>query len=114
MYFKETYNNQKEIEGHHKKFHITKDEFNDFSRCMFAFEENVQYKHFLHDLFETKGFFANEEFKRLFTSCTTLHDFYNKTKVAYKKWLESNTTTQADNKYTLENYKPLLRIRCFL
>ncbi|ADQ80738.1 hypothetical protein Palpr_2606 [Paludibacter propionicigenes WB4] len=106
MYFRNSYLQNVQAAGHHKSFHIERDEFNDFSRYMFAFEELSQYKYYLNEMFEKKGFFENNEFKILFQSGTSLENLYEKTKQKFEIWLASNTakTNKPDN-YHLNNYE---------
>jgi hypothetical protein len=106
MYFKNSYLQNVQAAGHHKSFHIERDEFNDFSRYMFAFDEVGQYKHYLNEMFEKKGFFENTEFEMLFQSGTSLENLYVKTKQKFELWLANNTdkTNKPDN-YHLKNYE---------
>lgn len=66
MYFKAVYKEQQAISGHHKQFHITKDEFHDFSKWLYAFDEYSPYKNLLRDLLLRKGFLEHPQFKTLF------------------------------------------------
>jgi hypothetical protein len=105
MYFKSVYLKNTREYGHHKRFNITKEEFNDFSRWMYAFDEVPAYKKNLAELFERKNFFTQVEFKALFESGQSLNCFYEKTKILYKKWLEVQEQAKDENKYQLEHYK---------
>jgi hypothetical protein len=114
MYFKNTYLQNVATSGHHKHFHIERDEFNDFSRYMFAFDEVPQYKYYLNEMFENKGFFENKEFKQLFQSGTSLDNLYTKTKQAYKTWhTEKENTPNQPDKYSLASYEPLFSNQLF-
>jgi len=97
LYFKKSYARQVALHDgqHHKSFHITRDEFNDFSRWMFAFDEVPQYKHQLEKLFSAKGFFHITSFRSLFDSGRSLEDFYYKTKQIFKTWLEEESKKSA-------------------
>ena len=109
MYFKDIYLKQVNAHGHHKAFHITKDEINDFSKWMFAFDETPAYKDYLTRLFTKKTFLANNEFKKIFEFSNSLNDMYIKTKIAYKQWLETVEITEKNtDKYKLNNYNELL------
>jgi len=90
MYFKESYQKQAEVLGHHKGFHITKDEFDDFSKWMFAFDEVPQYKVYLKRLLESKQFLDNSEFAHLFDQGRSLNDFYVTTKKEFERRLKEN------------------------
>lgn len=90
MFFKETYNMQVAEGSHHKRFHITKDEFNDFCKWMYAFEGEDSYKRYLNELFEVKGFYLNRDFKKIFSDSTSIESMYQKVKMAYKTWLVNN------------------------
>jgi hypothetical protein len=108
MYFRESYDQQASYSGHHKRFHITRDEFNDFSRFLFAFDEVSAYKDFLRKMLDEKGFFSNEAFKTLFEQGRSLDELYNKTKQAYQRWLESGQEREVNTeKYTLARYADL-------
>ncbi|HEY8366121.1 MAG TPA: hypothetical protein VIL57_03145 [Bacteroidia bacterium] len=91
MYFRDSYNSQAELSGHHKSFHITRDEFNDFSKWMYALDEVPQYKNYLKRLFDKKNFLSNEEFSGLFNQGNSLDYFYVKTKDLFKKKIEENS-----------------------
>ena len=53
MYFREIYKTQLENAGkHHKQFHITREEFNDFSKFLFAFDLK-HYKENLKELLDS-------------------------------------------------------------
>lgn len=106
MFFKDLYGAKvAEQNAHHKQFHISKEEFNDFSKWMYAFGESPLYKKFLRDLFTLKGFFANNEFKQLFESCNSLNDMYCKTKALFEHWVKTNPLPQrAAGKYNADNY----------
>jgi hypothetical protein len=108
MYFKEIYLEQAAKNGHHKSYNITKEEFNNFSRWIFAFDEVPKYKTFLASLFNQKQFFKNNEFKELFEQSTSLNQLYEKTKNKYLNWLENNHPKVGDVKYIYDNYKDIL------
>ena len=106
MYFKETYKESVALHPtmqHHKAFHITIEEFNDFSRFLFAFDL-PHYKENLRQLLDKKGFFANIDFLHLFDNNLTFDSLYEKTKVNYTEWLKNSTPYKADG-FALENYK---------
>lgn len=115
MYFKESYRKQVEqAGGHHKQFHITRDEFNDFCRYLFAFDEQPAYKIYLQQLFEEKGFLENKSFKSLFDSAASLDVLYQKTKGLYLEWLQQQEAQSvANDKYTLKGYKDLFADEMF-
>lgn len=104
MYFREIYKTQLENAGkHHKQFHITREEFNDFSRFLFAFDLN-HYKENLKELLDKKSFFENVEFKKLFTISNTFEELYYETKKLFEKWLNENGTITKKNAFKLESY----------
>lgn len=113
MYFKDVYLKKAEKEGHHKRFHITKEEFNDFSRWMYAFDESISYKEHLNDLFKEKGFLGNPDFKKLFETARSFDNLYKKTKENYKEWLEQNCKTVTEHKYELANYDEVVGGKLF-
>ncbi len=115
MYFKQSYQEQIAFSGqHHKRYHITKEEFNDFSRFMFAFDEVANYKDYLNDMLDNKGFFDNNEFKILFESCGSLDQLYDKTKRKYEEWLKKKDPIRnIEGKYLLENYEHFFNDQMF-
>ncbi len=109
MYFRNIYKvaapTQKD---HHKSLHITRDEFNDFCRYMFAMDTVSDYKACLRNLLESKNFFTNKEFKTLFESGKSLDDYYQKTKKEFADWIARQTKQPVDTqKYQLDGYKNL-------
>lgn len=106
MYFKAIYTENANTYNHHKSFHITKEEYNDFCRYMYAFEEVETYKDRLYKLFESKGFFKNKEFKQLFDDSLTLDKLYEKTKIKFEDWM--NKQPRKINTYAIESYKHLM------
>jgi hypothetical protein len=110
MYFKEVYQQQVEASGeHHKRYHITKDEFNGFCRYMYAFDEVPEYKGYLRDLLVGKGFLENEELRVLFERSESLGDLFEETRRCYVSWLEKNDAPAArEDKYHLEGYESML------
>ncbi|NTW33175.1 MAG: hypothetical protein HGB12_11215 [Bacteroidetes bacterium] len=114
MYFKDSYLQQIKAEGHHKRFHISKDEFNDFSKWMYAFDDTPKYKEYLQELFSQKGFFNNSEYKILFEKSSSLDEMYKRTKINYEEWLKIfNPENKATNKYTLSNYEKFFKNELF-
>ena len=108
MYFKDSYMQQVAVSGHHKRFHIERDEFNDFSRYLFAFDEVALYKDYLHEMLEKKGFLENVAFKTLFESGSSLDNLYVKTKQAYQAWIHTQAEReQVSDKYSIANYNKL-------
>ncbi|MDD4044584.1 MAG: hypothetical protein PHY97_04005, partial [Bacteroidales bacterium] len=106
MYFKAIFTENANTYGHHKSFHITKDEYNDFCRYMYAFEEVKTYKERLSKLFESKGFLKNKEFKQLFDASLTLDSLYEKTKNKFKDWM--NKQPKKTHSYAIESYQHLV------
>ncbi|MDA3928462.1 MAG: hypothetical protein PF541_05845, partial [Prolixibacteraceae bacterium] len=105
---------QAAFSGHHKRFHIERDEFNDFSRYMFAFDEVPAYKDYLSEMLNKKGFFENQSFKMLFDKGTSLNDLYVKTKKTYETWMGKQSTREQDaEKYTLPNYQKIFDDQMF-
>jgi hypothetical protein len=111
MFFKNIYLQQKEQSKneHHKSFNISKEDFNKFSRWMYAFDEVPQYKERLKKLFAAKNFFQDTDFEKLFRSGTSLDDWYNKTKGKFSEWAENQSIEETKTgKYGLENYETIL------
>lgn len=107
MYFKDIYLEQANLHGHHKSLHITKEEFNDFSKWFYAFDEVPQYKNYLRELLEQKKFLENNEFQSLFEANNTLEGMYISTKEKFKNYVAS-TTNISKSIGSLDNYKHFL------
>jgi len=90
MYFREIYERRAKEHSHHKSFHITRDEINDFSRWMYAFDEVPPYKVYLRNMLQRKKFMENEEFAELFEKGKSLDDFYRITKKEFSKRIKNN------------------------
>ncbi len=107
MYFKDVYLNAVSACGQHRKsFHITRDEYNDFCRYLFAMDSVPDYKTRLRILLDGKGFLTDKEFKCLFDQGQSLDDYYRKTKEKFREWIErqQGVVPVAEEKYRLENY----------
>lgn len=115
MFFKQQYVARLEHAGeHHKEFHITRDEYNDFCRYLFAFDQVPEYKTYLTEMLQAKGFLENETFNRMLNNAKSLDSLYLKTKQEYEKWLTEPNSNQADSdKYTLSNYTDILSRKIF-
>ena len=109
MCFRDSYLRNVKQYGHHKGFHITKDEFNDYCKWMFAFDETPIYKVLLTDLFKAKGFLNNSDFKKLFEYSSSLEVMYEKTKKIYSDWLKTFSPIAREGKYTLEGYEKFFK-----
>ncbi|WP_373841172.1 hypothetical protein, partial [Bacteroides heparinolyticus] len=107
MYFKDIYKNSLSTCGqHHKSFHITRDEYNDFCRYLFAMDTVPDYKSRLRMLLDQKSFFADKAFERLFNEGQSLDEYYRKTKVLFKEWVDKQQNVAVpEEKYRLKNYK---------
>lgn len=94
----------------HKAWHITRDEFNNYSKWMYAFGEvsTKLYKKNLAELFNSKGFFENKEFNEVFKNSNSLEEMYNLLKVNYSEWLKSAPLQRKTNNYTIESYGAIL------
>lgn len=112
MFFDGTYEKQnptKSKESHHKRYNITRDEFNDFSKWMFAFGEVPEYKLLLASLFDQKGFYLDNNFKKLFESSRDFGTLYLNTKNTYASWVKSvGAKTTPKSKYALDRYEHIL------
>ena len=100
--------NKEHERGHHKSHHITREEFNNFCRWMYAFDEAPEYKLFLRGLFEQKSFLNNAEFAGLFNHSRSLNELYLNTKKKYELWLNNHSADRTPTKYQLDNYATLL------
>lgn len=109
LYFKNIYLQRAGVAGHHKDFHITKEEFNDFCKWIFAFDEVPQYKTYLAGYFTAKHFFDNDAFKKLFTESDSLQSLYDNTKQAFEEFAKSAQQQIAPDKYRLENYEQFFK-----
>jgi hypothetical protein len=108
MYFKNIYNEKSKLAGHHKSFHITRDEYNNFCKWMYTFDAVPCYKQQLIGLFTSKGFFENEEFRKIIEDSDNLNEIYEKVKQKYREWLVTNKGAAKKRKYNLESYDELL------
>ncbi len=106
MYFKEIYKRQVSAQaGHHKHFHITRDEYNDFCRFLFAMDAVPQYKECLRALLTEKGFMQCSEFQQLFDKGISLDAYYDTTKEKFKAWIDQQGEEPiTPDKYNLEKY----------
>lgn len=109
LFFKELYLKKiSESQSHHKGFNITKEEYNNYSKAMFLFEGNDNYKEYLRRLFKSKSYFTNKQFERIFDKSNSLEDLYCKIKQAYKSWLDNDTKDfKAKEKYDITGYSYL-------
>ncbi len=108
MYFRAAYmQNKRDAKGHHKSLHISKEEFQDFTRWMYAFDEVDQYKEHLIRLFNSKNFLKNHEFKHLIGFSKSLDQLFTKTRVKFEKWLKTNTPAKTQQS-SLASYLPIL------
>ncbi|TAF72878.1 MAG: hypothetical protein EAZ53_14510 [Bacteroidetes bacterium] len=107
LFFKNAYVAQLEENKnkHHKHYHITKDEFDNFCKWMYAFEEIPFYKLELEKLLNQKGFLNNVEFKNIFDIGKSLDDYYTSTKKLYTNWLETNKVAAESSKQLFEIHK---------
>jgi hypothetical protein len=108
MYFKDIYRQKSELEGHHKRFHITRDEYRDFCKWMYAFDTSAYYKTRLTALFKQKGFFENAEFRAIIEDSSDLNEIYEKVKQKYRDCLTQNEKTAKKGKCDLDSYNELL------
>lgn len=108
MYFKDIYRSRvtEDLTEHHKSWHITRDEFNDFCKWMYAFGEVKQYKLYLTTLLEQKGFLGNGEFGKIFEASENIEALYEKVKTAFAKWEKEYSEREAQKKNTDEADKP--------
>lgn len=105
MFFSETYKKRALQYGHHKSFNITKEEFNSFCKWMYSFEEVPEYKQYLERLFESKHFFENNTFKRLFKKAPSLDFLYEGTKILAEEWIQNKDFESLNSSsYKLDNY----------
>jgi len=116
MYFRDKYFEQlKNADKHHKRFHITKDEYDHFAKWLFAFDEVPVYKTLLREMFTEKGFLENTEFKYLFEASNSLDMMYQQTKSLYSEWLKSDSSLKnTENSHTLGKYKEIFDDQTFL
>ncbi|MDR2120742.1 MAG: hypothetical protein LBP64_07685 [Tannerella sp.] len=117
MYFKDIYDEKvkrtkqeepSEQTGHHKSFHITRGEYNNFCKWMYAFDAVPYYKQQLIDLFSSKGFFKNEDFREIIEDSDNLNDICEKVKQKYREWLVTNKDTVRKREYSVDSYRELL------
>lgn len=110
MFFRDIYLEQAKKHGHHKSFHITKIEFDSFSKWMYSFDEVPQYKNYLARMFTTKKFLTNSIFNDLFQAGNSLDELYQNTKYLFSDWIQSKSTEEfLKRKYTLNGYDLILK-----
>ncbi|GHB47175.1 hypothetical protein [Mongoliitalea lutea] len=130
MFFREQYETNKQAKailekpsqknrsheiGHHKSLNITRDEYNDFSKWLFAMDEVPQYKKQLGILLESKGVLQNPELNKIFATdhsnkYASINDVFNETIGLYERWLKSNTEYTKTNSYSLANYSKMMEV----
>lgn len=110
LYFNDVYKQQVTHSGqHHKSFHITRTEFNNFCKWMYGLENVPQYKLLLEKLFNAKSFFQDDNFKKLFNQGKKIEDWYNKTKIIYENYLkEIDIDVSLRKEFKLENYDKII------
>jgi hypothetical protein len=108
MYFRDIYAEKSKTAGHHKQLHITRDEYNNFCKWMSAFDAVPCYKILLTDLFASKGFLENGDFREIIEESGSLDEVYEKVKQKYRNWLIANNDITKKRKYNLESYADLL------
>ena len=104
MYFKDAYNTTKEAIGHHTSNHISKDEYNDFCKYIFAFGEVSDYKILLTEMLESKGFFT-DGLKNIFDKSKDIGDLFTHTLSVFEKWIKEKSKEKRT--YKIENYNYL-------
>jgi hypothetical protein len=104
MYFKEAYKTTFEAVGHHKSNHITKEEFNDFCKYVFAFGEVTDYKIQLIDLLQKKNFYT-PQLQAVFEKSGSIEHLFNYTKTAFENWLKNSAS--AKKTVSLNGYRYL-------
>lgn len=109
MYFKESYlkNVESQQNKHHKRFHITRDEFNNFSKWMYAMELKANKTNLKH-LLGQKGFLENKEFNQIIENLTTLNNCYANTKKKFGEWMIKQSPILSNNP-NWDNYKCLYK-----
>jgi hypothetical protein len=103
MYFKEAYNTTKEAVGHHTSNHISKDEYDDFCKYVFAFGEVSGYKILLTKMLERKGFFT-DDLKKTFDKSNSIEDLFNHTLSVFEKWIIKKSKEKRTHKIESYNY----------
>lgn len=103
MFFRAKYKEQNpNLDDHHKRFHITRDEFNDFSRYIHAIEHH---KDKLIALLSEKTFLPDQTLRQLIEQSQDSESLYNNTKKCYVQWLEANDKKGwKEGNYRKENY----------
>lgn len=115
MYFREIYKSRvkEDKQGkHHKHYHITRDEYNDFCRYMFGMDMVPEYKEELERLLNAKGFLKDSKLIKIFNNSNNLDDFYKKTAHELNNWLiklikkkYENEEEEDNSMYDLNRYR---------
>lgn len=108
MFFKDIYNNKlNDSKGkHHKDYHFTREEFQDFSKWMYAFEDYPHTKEYLTLLLTRKGFLTPDIKEMLLTS-TTLGELFQQSLDLFTIWSDKNSPQKRINQ-KLGTYKDIL------
>lgn len=115
MFFREIYKSRvsEDKQGkHHKHYHITRDEYNDFCRYMFGMDMVPEYKEELERLLNAKGFLKDTKLIKIFNKSSNLDDFYEKTANEFCSWLikqinkkDKNEEEEDNSIYDLNRYR---------
>lgn len=104
MYFKPKY---LEIKGenHHKHYNITKNEFHDLARWMYAFDGNNKIN--ILELARMKGFESHDKIIKLINEAQTFDQLFDKTKNVYNSFLFNLEVKPSLAKYALKHYEEM-------
>lgn len=119
MSFRELYMQDKEVlalidpsdaqdRGHHSSLHITREQYNDFSRWMYCLD-NENCKTALRNMLEKVGFLRDEKFRKAFEAASSLDDLYYTTLEFYEEWLPNHPFRPDDNR-AARNYDSILAL----
>lgn len=106
MFFKEKYAEKVTINKgeHHTSYHISRTEFNDFSKYLHGLEEIEEYKGKLLLLLTQKDFLDAEGFLRnIISSSKSIHEIYKATKAHFEDWITEAPQTKSKT-YSLDSF----------
>lgn len=91
---------------HHKDYHFTREEYQDFSKWMYAFEDYPFTKEHLVSLLTRKGF-LNSDIDHMLKSSTTLGELFQQSLDLFTAWSKENSPKNRPNQ-KLKSYRDIL------
>lgn len=113
MFFKDKYKEKRAVKNeHHTNFHISREEFKDFSKYLFGLGDVQEYKGRLLLQLNSKSFLDEEGILvDIITNSIDIHEVYQKTKILFKEWIEENSLNKASEKPTINTLEKFVTER---